>query len=80
MNWKKKYQKGLFILPLIFGAGITLVFKYSARFTNTPPVGAAFGTTTATVSSFGWLTSVLLGLVSVIVIFLIILVINKSQK
>ena len=76
----KNYQKGLYILPLIFGAGIGVMAKYSSRFTNTPPVGAAFGITTTTASGFGWLPSVIIGLVSVVVIFLIILVINKSQK
>ena len=79
MNWKKKYKNGLFILPLVFGAGITVLAKYSDKFTNTPPVGAAFGTTTVVASGFGWLPSVLLGLVSVIVIFLVILYFHKHH-
>tara|TARA_Y100000310_G_C20391821_1_gene673180 strand:- start:156 stop:401 length:246 start_codon:yes stop_codon:yes gene_type:complete len=81
MNWKnlKKYNSGLFILPLVFGAGITLMAKYSAKLTNSPPVGAAFGTATSTIGGLSWLTSVALGLLVVLVVFFLVLYFQKHH-
>tara|TARA_Y100000310_G_C20303955_1_gene633093 strand:- start:60 stop:296 length:237 start_codon:yes stop_codon:yes gene_type:complete len=78
MDWQNK--KGLLILPVVFGAGITIVARYSTKITNAPPVGAAFGTTTtSTAIGLSWLTSIALGLFAVIAIFLLILYFQKNH-
>ena len=78
MNWKKRFTHGLYILPLVVGSGVTIMAKYYGQL-KTPLVGAAFGTTTAAAGGLSWLVSILLGLVSVIVIFLLILYFQKHH-